>query len=272
MENNNDNLYRVNLLFKEKTNISNSNNLVNKLNKIIGNISIISETNDILALSFDDYCDNSELNDDISMPYQMIISVLDDNDSEHIDYETVRLQSWCCDNVDEIINNCKYKIMISDFMADGIDYKTRLNLFCKCLFVILEFYDCEAILWIHSHQIVSKYDYINNVPQSQNYELLFGPLNVRFFNIDDSDEKILDTIGLSFFGLPDVQCHFKSIDSNLLTNILYSIAKYIFENGDIIKNGHTIQGINLGHNWKCYHKEALVQPLRTVIDIDVKER
>ncbi len=64
--------------------------------------------------------------------------------------------------------------------------------------------------------------------------LLAGPLNVRFYNISNGavpGEALVDTVGLSVFGLPDIQCHFHGLDPNRLVRMLYNLGIYVFENG-----------------------------------------
>lgn len=79
---------------------------------------------------------------------------------------------------------------------------------------------------------------------------------------------LMDTLGLAALGLPDLQCHFRSLTPNEVALLLYSLASYVFEHGDVIANGHTVEGIAAGSRWRCRHEVSLVPPEREVIDID----
>jgi hypothetical protein len=38
--------------------------------------------------------------------------------------------------------------------------------------------------------------------------------------------------------------------------------------GDVIEDGHTVEGIAPGSKWRCRHEDALASPSRVVIDIN----
>jgi hypothetical protein len=42
----------------------------------------------------------------------------------------------------------------------------------------------------------------------------------------------------------------------------------VFERGDVIRDGDTIEGIEPGEKWRCLQEEALIPPDRLVIDLD----
>ncbi len=50
--------------------------------------------------------------------------------------------------------------------------------------------------------------------------------------------------------------------------MLYNAAYYLFEHGDVIDDGDTIQGIPTDQRWTCQHELALAEPEREVIDIN----
>ena len=45
----------------------------------------------------------------------------------------------------------------------------------------------------------------------------FG-VNVRFFNIQGTEDMLIDTVGMSTLFLPDVQYHFHGMDPNWVVN------------------------------------------------------
>ena len=83
---------------------------------------------------------------------------------------------------------------------------------------------------------------------------------------------LVDTHGMCAVGLKDVQCHFKGLDPNNVINYIYSIAFFVMQFGGQIKNGDTIEGLNgdtIDENvlWTCRYEDAMVAPMRAVLDI-----
>jgi len=79
---------------------------------------------------------------------------------------------------------------------------------------------------------------------------------------------LMDTIGLAALGLPDLQCHFRNLDVQAVAGMLYNTGLYIFENGDVIEDGHTVAGINPNDKWLCQHEDSLLEPERVVLDVN----
>jgi len=69
-------------------------------------------------------------------------------------------------------------------------------------------------------------------------------VNASFFNITDTDEMIVDTMGLNVLGGADVQVYFKNMDPNNVVNYVYNIANYQFDNDFPIKSGETMDSID----------------------------
>jgi hypothetical protein len=79
---------------------------------------------------------------------------------------------------------------------------------------------------------------------------------------------VMDSLGLAALGLPDLQCHFRGLDCNAIAGLLHNLGIYLFENGDVIEDGHTIDGIAANQRWRCQHEMSLIGPERAVLDID----
>jgi hypothetical protein len=89
------------------------------------------------------------------------------------------------------------------------------------------------------------------------------------FNIEHSAADLLmDTRGLSPFGLPDLQCHFRGLEPRDVARVLYTTAFYLFESGDVIKDHHTVAGVGPASKWTCQHQQSLAKPDRVVIDLN----
>ena len=101
----------------------------------------------------------------------------------------------------------------------------------------------------------------------------FG-VNVRFFNIEGTGDMLIDTVGMSTLFLPDLQYHFHGMDPNWVVNHAYNVASYILEHDNPIQDGETIDGVADGQmcreiQWKCQYEDALIQPPRGVLDINM---
>lgn len=77
----------------------------------------------------------------------------------------------------------------------------------------------------------------------------------------------MDTVGLSYLGLPDFQLLLKSANEKQIAQLLWNYAYYIFERGDIIENGQTLEGVETNSKWKYERQMALLQPERVVISV-----
>ena len=101
---------------------------------------------------------------------------------------------------------------------------------------------------------------------------LMGLLNVRLFRVEGSNrDVVMDTLGLQVFGLPDLQCHWHDLELPRLAAYLRNAGTYIFDRGDVIRDGDTIEGWSRGEKWRCLQEKALIPPDRLVIDLDPGE-
>ena len=87
---------------------------------------------------------------------------------------------------------------------------------------------------------------------------------------------MVDTLGMGTLYLPDIQYHFHGMDPNWVVQHAYNIADYILSNDNPIKPGDSIDGIVNGRitqevMWRCQYENALIQPMREVIDIYMNE-
>jgi hypothetical protein len=125
----------------------------------------------------------------------------------------------------------------------------------------------DVLAFKHSQQIVAPADYLAACGEGPFRRP--GAFNVRFFNIADTGgDKVMDTRGLNEIGLPDLQCHYRGLEPNEVSRILYNLAVYLYDNGPVIESGHTIPGIDPATKWRCLHEDALIGPKRGVLDIN----
>jgi len=92
--------------------------------------------------------------------------------------------------------------------------------------------------------------------------------NVRLLRVEGADTTVMDTVGLAALGLPDVQMVFGGLEHDHVAGYLYDVALYVYEHGDVIQDGQTIEGLEPGTAWRCGRVTSLLQPARTVLHID----
>lgn len=257
--------YGVELLYEGLPKIP-KDELLNSIRKKCGDVDFLTSNDDLISFVFKEHLIEYK---DGRMPAQCAIMKA----NKLPDYgalESALQQSWKWREAQSEIEKCKYTYMITDFLASALEYPTRLELFQKVLTSFIELAPCNAIHWRPSQQIINPASYLLSQKAGENFNPLYGAVNVRLFNISDGGEgdTLMDTMGLAALGIPDLQCHFRGLDVNDIAGILYTYSGYVYENGDIIDDGNTIQGITPEEKWKCQHEISLVKPERIVLDIN----
>ena len=142
---------------------------------------------------------------------------------------------------------------------------------------LVEMYpDCKAVYFGNSGKMFTA-DEIRNHQIPRESRFVYFAVNVRFFNIQGTDDMLVDSLGMYTLFMPDLQYHFHSLDPNLVVNHAYNVLSYIFDNENPIKSGDPIDSISSNGKmcqeimWKCNYENALIQPVREVIDIYTNE-
>jgi hypothetical protein len=183
--------------------------------------------------------------------------------------EAALSQTWDFDGARAAVEQATSTVLVSDLMASSLEPQARLRLFLNVLAAVLEVVPCEAIHWVPSGRIVGAQKFVAAFAENDAAVLASGPINVRLFNITSSPgDLVMDTLGLAALGLVDLQCHFRALEPSAVAHVLYNTAIYIFEQGDVIEDGHTVPGIAPDQRWKCLHEEALIGPKRVVLDMN----
>lgn len=264
------NLFQIWLLFKNKQLRPSTKTVEQALQKTFGKVTMVADTNQTLTtFALDDYM---VVYKDGKMPAQVLLANFVPFEKDDIT-QIQRTQLWDCADPDALLNDCKYKLMISDFIAAGLPYQRRCAMLTNWLKTALDLFpDCFAI-WVPSSGKVLTREQVLQNPYHEEDEFICYGVNVRFFYVQGTDDMIVDTLGLYAIGLPDIQYHFHSLDPNMIVNHAYQTAIYLYENEAPIKSGETIDGISkdgrIDHSiqWKCQYENALIQPARTVMDI-----
>jgi len=258
----------VKLLFIDKPNLN-----VDDISKELGQYFDIFNTNKVddkkpnnaLIFTFPDV--KVELAD-VTIPAQCIVAIPDDKFPLLEIPEVAFQQNWHWAEANDITKKCRYELMVTDLMTRTLEYKQRLNLYTRFLTAVAKATNPDVVYSVYGQKLVNPAQIIENV-DSKEPELLHSIFNVRLYNITDTGNRdlLMDTVGLHSIGLPDFQIRFSNFETNVIANLLWNYAYYIFENGDIIENGNTLEGIESGSRWKCERIISPLHPERMVINV-----
>jgi hypothetical protein len=261
-------LYMIQLLFERKPIKPTTEAILKALKKKFGEIDVVSSDEALTSFAVKKY--KAAFKEGVLSP-QVLMMDVQMFKSDNVGM-LERSQLWNVENGEDVLNKCQYSITISDMMASVMEYKERCELLIDWLEVAVELFpECKAIWMKSAGKLFTANQIIEHNIQREDRFVYFG-VNVRFFSIKGTNDKIVDTLGLYAIGLPDIQYHFHDIEPNAVVNHAYNVASYIFDNNAPIKNDQTIDGIVDGQlsmkvQWKCHYEMSLIQPEREVMDI-----
>ena len=267
-------VFIIHLLMEEMCEMPDKQFMLDVMNKHLGETDCFCHNGKVAGFAPKKYKIHFEKeNRDIS-PQLMIMQCIK-NEKPVMD-EIAENQLWNCQNGDEILNKCSYQVFATDMMAANLDYKERAEMLVDYVEALVEMYPtCKAVVFENSKKMFTREAILNcTVPKESRF--IYYAVNVRFFNIQGSNDKIIDTLGMSTLFLPDLQYHFHDIEPNAVVNHAYNILSYIFDNDNPIESDDTIDGIKDGAmcqdvQWKVQYENSLIQPVREVIDINMGE-
>ena len=161
-------------------------------------------------------------------------------------------------------------------LAATLHYKERAELDMDFLEALVEMFpQCKAVYFQNSGKLFTA-EAIRNHSVPRDNRFLHFAVNVRFFNIQNSQDMMVDSLGMHTLFLPDLQYHFHAMEPNWVVNHAYNVLSYIFDHENPIKSGDPIDGVVDGAisrelMWRCNYESALIQPVREVIDIHMGE-
>lgn len=262
-------VFIVKLLFKEAPKLPEKDRLTEVIKKHVGNSNCFWYDEKGAGVDAADYVCHFK---DADVPPQLMITSPTSFDGNEFD-EFDRSQLWDCPDKDRILSECKYQIIATDMLAAALPAKERANLDMDFAEALVELYsDCEAIYFLNSGKLFSASEVRNhNIPKEDRF-IRFA-VNARFFTIQNSNDMIVDTLGMSVLFLPDLQYHFHGMNPDVVVNHAYCIASYILNSGNTIEDGDTVD--SAGENgkfsreimWRCKYEDSLIQPKRLVIDV-----
>jgi hypothetical protein len=157
-----------------------------------------------------------------------------------------------------VLDRCHAAISVAEMFGGPCPPGDRLHVFRATVLAVCRLTTPLAAWWPAAAQLL--------LPPAAGSPPLLGLVNVRLFRVDGS--IVMDTLGLQVFGLPDIQCHCHGLEVPRLAAHLRNLASYVFEHGDVVSDGDTIEGLEPGQRWRCQHERALVPPGRPVVDLN----
>ena len=213
---------------------------------------------------------------DGSAPVQLMVTACSKIPEDLFDPFT-RSQMWdCMGERDQILAECRWQIVGVDMLTAALDPLERADLDMDFLEALAELFPtCVAFYFQNCGKLLKAEEVRGNTITGPDRFIRFG-VNARFFNIQGTDDMLVDTLGMSTLFLPDLQYHFHNMDPNWVVGHAYSVASYLLLAGNPIQDGETVDGVLDGAisqevQWKCQHEGSLIQPPREVLDIFMGE-
>jgi hypothetical protein len=206
-----------------------------------------------------------------SIPAQLALVVPEPRppqDQQPPSIEQALQQSWSFREAREVFGECRHSLLLTNMMSSPLPHDIRRRIIANGLLAVLESAAVDLINWSPTQQMLAPADLRRRYAEAQELaNPVYGFLNVRFFKIGDSEgDMVMDTLGLSALGLTDFQIHYRQLEPDPVAQFLYNLGAYAFEKGDVIEDGHTVEGP--GGRWICRREASLVEPQREVLDID----
>ena len=266
-------IFMMYLLMKDKCAMPEKDMMTSVMEKHLGEVDCFSHDKGVAGFAVKKY--EAQFKEGAVNPQLMVMDCIK-ADKLKLD-DIARSQMWDCENSEEILEECKYYVVATDMMAGAMEnYKDRADMLMDYVKALMELYpQCEAVLFEHSKKMFTREQIINHdIPRKDRF--IYFAVNVRFFNIEGTEDMVVDSLGMSTLYLPDVQYHFHGMDPNWVVNHAYNILSYIYDNDAPIKSGETIDGVVDGRisrelMWKCQYEDSLIQPVREVLDINMGE-
>ncbi|MBR6143645.1 MAG: DUF4261 domain-containing protein [Treponema sp.] len=185
-------------------------------------------------------------------------------------------QTWDCPDAAEIIRDCKYQVIANDFLGIQLEYKTHAEMLVDFIEALVELFpSCKALVFENSKKMISRKSVLDcKLPKEMRF--IHYAVNVRFFNIQNTQDMVIDTVGMTTLLLPDLQYHFHNLDPNHVVYHAKNVLSYIYENDNPIKPGDHIDGLQNGEmnediQWFVQYEKSLIQPAREVVNINMGE-
>ncbi|MBQ7919477.1 MAG: DUF4261 domain-containing protein [Lachnospiraceae bacterium] len=265
-------VFVMQLLFEEPCDMPEREQMNSVMEKHLGEIDNFSYDEKMAGFAVKKYLAEFK---DAKVPPQLMITACNEFDASKIGVME-RSQMWDCAESEQILDSCKYQVFATDMMAAALHYKERAELDMDFLEALIELYPtCKAVYFNNSGKLfTAEMVREHKIPRESRF--IYFAVNVRFFNIQGTEDMLVDSLGMNTLFLPDLQYHFHGMNQNWVVNHAYNVLSYIFDNENPIKSGDPIDGVVDGRMsrevmWRCQYENSLIQPVREVIDIYMNE-
>lgn len=263
--------YLIQMLFKEPVEMPDKEKMTAVMEKHIGSTECFCYDKKMAGFAAQEHI--AEFKDG-KCPVQLMVMKCDKFKGKGFD-AFLMSQMWDCqEDRERIFRECKYQVVATDMLAAALPALERANLDADFLEALAELYPtCEAFYFQNCGKLFLAEDVRSHQIEGSDRFIRFG-VNVRFFNIEGTEDMLIDTVGMSTLFLPDLQYHFHDMDPNWVVNHAYNVASYILEHDNPIQDGETIDGVADSQmcrevQWKCQYEDSLIQPPRGVLDINM---
>ena len=269
-----DGIFFVELLMAEHCDILDREHMVEVFTKHLGTVDCFSYGADSAGFAPQNYKVHYEDND-AEVPPTLMITKCEKIDKPVLD-DFDRSQVWNCPNVDDLLAECEYRVFATDMLAAGLESKQRADMLVKYVDALLELYPaCKAVVFGPSRKFLSR-ESIENYPDKAVTRFIDYAVNVRYFNIQGTEDMMVDSVGMSTLFLPDVQYHFHGMNPDDVVIHAYNMLYFILENDNPVGDGDTISGLENGEldsnvQWTLHYEDSLIQPVRAVLDVNMGE-
>lgn len=182
-------------------------------------------------------------------------------------YEDAESQTWNWEGAADAVAGACGRLRIEERFSSGLERAARLKLLHATVRAVLEHAPVAAIHWEPAQRLVDPAFYVSSLEHGT--RLMDAAVNVRVFKVSDGrgGEYVMDTRGLTAFGLPDLQVHFHTLAVPRVAELLFAYAEYTFDKGDVLGDDSIVRGVTGTDEWECRRAKSLVPPLRDVVDI-----
>jgi len=164
------------------------------------------------------------------------------------------------------VARARHRLLVTDVMAAWMPPALRLEVFQRVLVAAVRALRPCAISWVPAGKLVEPGAFLAALASSDPQERALTGLNVRLFQFGErAGECVMDTLGLGALGLTDLQIHFVGLEPNAVARHLFNTALHVLDRGDVLDDGHTLQGLDPSQKWGCGRASAIVGPKRDVI-------
>jgi hypothetical protein len=260
-------VYAINLLFSKR--VETPATLQNALEAKFGKTDVISRDRNLATFGL---VDRAYAIEDKSIPPTIMFCGCEKLKKPLAD-EVARTQFWDVLDGAKLLDSLPFSVALCDFMARAASPLERSATLADYLETALDLFPtCEAVYFQPSGRLLLPDQLRDNPLRDRGAaRFLYGGVNIRNFHIDGAGDNLVDTLGLFAFGLADIQyCFCDPADIDDFAGHAFSTAIYQFENGEPIKDGHAIEGLQASEKWTCRYENALIQPAREVLNVAPK--